>query len=177
MNTLTNQLTEAQLTEEGRNLAAVAGVLPHWNAHDVDGVLDYYDPEIVWHNVALEEMYRGRQEVGGFVQALFTALPDLTFDVTERVAEGPLIAEQWVLAGTHEGEFLGVPPTGRRLRIEGMSMVRMREGRFLRDDFYFDASSVMRQLGLLPALSAARGRAGRTMLGLVVRLGRLRRSS
>lgn len=174
---LTTQLTEAQQTEEGRNLAAVAGVLPHWNAHDLDGVLGYYDPEITWHNVALEEMYHGRQEVGAFVRGLFTALPDLAFDVTERVAEGPLIAEQWVMSGTHEGEFLGVPPTGRRLRVEGMSMVRMREARFLRDDFYFDASSVLRQLGLLPALSAARGRAGRTVLGAVVRLGRLRRRS
>ncbi|GAB3427860.1 ester cyclase [Flindersiella endophytica] len=166
-----------QLTEEERNLAAVAGVLPYWNAHDLDGVLDWYDPDIVWHNVALEEMYRGKEEVGTFVQSLFTALPDLTFEVTERVAEGPLIAEQWLMSGTHDGEFLGVPPTRRRLRIEGMSMVRMREGRFLRDDFYFDASSVMRQLGLMPALSAARGRAGRTVLGVVVRLGRLRRSS
>jgi steroid delta-isomerase-like uncharacterized protein len=171
---LTTQLTEAQMTEEGRNLAAVAGVLPYWNAHDLDGVLDYYDPEISWHNVALEEMYNGKEEVGSFIGTLFAALPDLTFEVTERVAEGPLIAEQWVMGGTHEGEFLGVPPTGRRLRIEGMSMVRMREGRFLRDDFYFDASSVMRQLGLLPALSASRGRAGRAVLGVVVRLGRLR---
>lgn len=172
MTTLTDRLTE-----EERNLAAVAGVLPYWNAHDLDGVLHYYDPEIVWHNVALEELYQGKEEVGGFIQVLFTALPDLTFEVTERVAEGPLIAEQWVMGGTHEGEFLGVPPTGRRLRIEGMSMVRMREGRFLRDDFYFDASSVMRQLGLMPALSAARGRAARTVLGVVVRLGRLRRRS
>jgi steroid delta-isomerase-like uncharacterized protein len=166
-----------QPTQEERNLAAVAGVLTHWNAHDLDGVLSYYDPEITWHNIALEEQYQGKQEVGGFIGALFTALPDLTFEVTERIADGPLVAEQWVLTGTHAGEFLGVPPTGRRLRIEGMSMVRMREGRFLRDDFYFDASGVMRQLGLMPALAASRSRLGRVVLGAVVRLGRLRRRS
>ena len=49
----------AELTEvEQRNLKAVADVLEFWNKGDIDGIVEFYDEEIVWTNVALEEVYR-----------------------------------------------------------------------------------------------------------------------
>lgn len=161
--------TGAPLTDTaGGNLASVSGVLEHWNAHDVEGVLSFYDPEICWHNRPLEETYRGHAEVAGFLRALFAAFPDLEFEVGKRVVRGDDVAETWVIRGAHLGTFLGVPATGARVEIHGMSMIEMRDGRFLRDDFCFDAAAVMRQLGLLPSLDAARGRVGRTALRVLV---------
>ncbi|GGW58132.1 hypothetical protein GCM10010503_38950 [Streptomyces lucensis JCM 4490] len=154
--------------EELANLTAVSDVLPHWNAHNIKGVLGFYQPDITWHNVAMEATYHNRREVGAFLNNLFAAFPDLTFEVGERIARGDRVAEKWTMAGTHLGTYLGVPATGRRVEIHGMSMVRMREGRFLTDDFYYDASGVMRQLGLLPSLQATTGRAGRAILTLAV---------
>ena len=49
-------LAQAAATESV-NLGAVAAVLEFWNTHDIDGVLRFYDPEIVWHNMAMEENY------------------------------------------------------------------------------------------------------------------------
>ena len=52
----------AELTEvEQRNLKAVADVLEFWNTGDIDGIVEFYDDEIVWTNVALEEVYRGKE--------------------------------------------------------------------------------------------------------------------
>jgi steroid delta-isomerase-like uncharacterized protein len=161
--------TGAPLTDtEHRNLAAVTGVLEHWNAHHVDGVLGFYDPEICWHNRPLEETYRGHAEVAGFLRALFDAFPDLRFSVGARMVRGDDVAETWVIRGTHRGTFLGVPATGRDVEIHGMSMIEMRGGRFLRDDFCFDAAAVMRQLGLLPSLRASQRPAARAALRVLV---------
>jgi len=159
----------ADLTEtEQRNLHAVADVLPFWNAHDVAGVLTFYDPDITWHNVALEETYHGKAEVGTFIGSLFTAFPDLDFRVTEKIARDDLVSERWTIHGTHLGPFMGIPPTGRPVVIPGMSMVHLRDGRFFEDGFYFDASGVLRQMGLLPPLAATRTRAGQAVLWMMV---------
>ncbi len=162
----------APTAREGGNLAAVVGVLPHWSARDVPGILSFYDPEITWRNRALAEEYRGHGEVAGFLRSLFAAFPDLTFDVARQIASDDLVAEEWVMRGTHRGPFLGVPATGRLIEIRGLSMIEMRDGRFLTDDFCFDAAGVMRQLGLLPSLAAARSRPGLALIGLVVGLQR-----
>jgi steroid delta-isomerase-like uncharacterized protein len=155
--------------EEERNLAATADVLPSWNAHDVEGVLRFYDPQIRWTNNPMAEVYAGHQEVGDYLRSLFAAFPDLVFTVRHRIARGDQVAEEWTMRGTHRGEYLGVPATGRSITIDGMSMVRMRDGRFLRDDFYFDTAGVMRQLGLLPSLAHSRGPVARVLLRLMVR--------
>lgn len=160
--------TAAHTAQERANLAAVSDVLPSWNAHDVEGVLAFYDPEITWHNIAMEETYCGKSAVGAFLTELFTAFPDLTFEVGERIARGDRVAEKWTMRGTHSAEYIGVPATGSPVQIDGMSMVRMRDGRFLADDFYFDASGVMRQLGLLPSLAATKSPTGRAVLKVAV---------
>lgn len=78
---------------EQENLRSVTDVLPFWNQHDIPGVLAFYDDEIVWRNVALEEVYRGKAEVGAFLEKLMTAFPDLTFEVTHKIARGDHVAE------------------------------------------------------------------------------------
>ena len=141
-------------TEE-RNLRAVTDVLQYWNTQDVEGILAYYDDEIRWTNVALEEVYNGKDEVRAFIHRLLVAFPDLNFEVTEKFARDDNISERWYIRGTHLGPFMGIPPTGKRVEIPGISMVRMRNGKFLSDWYLFDASGGLRQMGLLPPLSAS----------------------
>jgi steroid delta-isomerase-like uncharacterized protein len=160
-----------ELTDlERRNLAAVSDVMPFWNTHDIPGVLSYYDDEIEWRNVALGETYRGKAEVGAFLERLMTAFPNLTFQVTRNFARDNLVAEQWVMKGTHLGTFMGVPPTAREIVIPGMSMVELRDGKFLSDHFYFDATGVLRQMGIFPPLAIGETIPGRLALwGMVNR--------
>lgn len=159
----------ADLTEtEERNLRTVTDVLPSWNAHDVEGVLAFYDPEITWHNVALEETYHGKAEVAEFIGRLFTAFPDLYFTVPEKIARDDRVSERWTIRGTHLGPFMGIPPTGRPVEIPGMSMVHLRDGKFLEDRFYFDASGVLRQMGLLPSLAVSQTPVAQGILWLLV---------
>ena len=117
------QAATAELTEtEQRNLRAVADVLQYWNSGDIDGVLAFYDEAIAWRNVALEQTYHGHAGVRSFLERLYTALPDLHFGVTHKIARGNNVSEQWVMRGTHLGPFLGIPATGRHIVIEGMAI-------------------------------------------------------
>ncbi len=155
------------LAHEQANLDAFERVFPHWNAGDIPAMLEHYDDEIVWHNIAMGEVYTGKEAVKGFLERLFTALPDLELDVTLRVPRGRYVAEEYVIRGTHLGPMFGLPPTGRRLEIRAMSMVELRDGRLKEDHFYFDAAGAMRQMGLMPEVAAASAPLGRVVLGAV----------
>jgi steroid delta-isomerase-like uncharacterized protein len=168
LNNLTNPLTE---TEE-RNLATVERVLPLWNNHDVPGILTNYHDDIVWRHVAMQEVYRGKGQVGAFLEDLFRALPDLILEMKLRTARGKYIAEEYVIRGTHRGPLFGVPPTGRLLQIPCVSMVELRDGKFFEDHYYYDSGHVMRQMGLLPSVEWNKSRFGRLCLWLAVKTRR-----
>jgi steroid delta-isomerase-like uncharacterized protein len=153
---------------ELRNLSSVSDVLAYWNTQDVSGILEFYDDAITWRNVAMERTYQGKDAVGAFLAELMAAFPDLQFDVVSRLARGDFVAEEWSLRGTHRGPFMGIPPTGRRVEIPGMSLVKLSDGRFVGDQFYFDSGLVLRQLGLLPPLAVLESRLGRGILWLLV---------
>jgi len=160
---------------EQRNLRTVTDVLEFWNRQDVEGVLAHYDDSITWLNVALEETYRGKGEVRVFLRKLFRAFPDLNFEVSYKIARGHNVAEQWLIRGTHLGTFMGIPGTGRRVEIPGMSMAELRQGKFVSDHFYFDALGVLRDMGLMPPLAISETAPGRGALWLGVGAGKLAR--
>ena len=167
----TTEVTNALTETEEHNLQAVTDVLQFWNTHDVEGILNFYDDEIVWVNMGLEESYEGKQAVREFLNRLMTALPDLVFTVTHKIARGDNVSEQWNIKGTHLGTFMGIPPTGRPIVIEALSMVRLRDGKFLRDEFYWDTRKVMNQMGLMPSLAATQSAVGRGFLWAAVKTG------
>ena len=168
----TADTTTAPTPTEERNLRAVSDVLEFWNTQDVEGILNFYDEEIVWRNVAMEESYEGKQAVREFLQRLFTAVPDLRFEVSYKIARGDNVAEQWAISGTHSGPLFGVPATGRRFTLPAMSMVTLRDGKFLRDEFYSDSGIFLRQIGLMPSLAAIEKPLARFFLATVVKTKR-----
>jgi len=162
------------LAHEATNLGTFESVFPLWNSGDIDGLLDHYCDDVVWRNVAMGEVYDGKEAVRGFLVRLFTALPDLELDVTLRLPRGRYVAEEYVIRGTHLGTMFGLPPTGRRLELKFMSTVELRDGKLKEDHFYFDVASAMRQMGYFPDAAVAEKLPGRVVLGLVSRVIRRR---
>jgi steroid delta-isomerase-like uncharacterized protein len=160
--------SEPLLAHEHRNLQTMAAVEAAWNAHDVETILAHYDDGIVWRDVAAGRCYVGKDEVGGFLRALFAAVPDLRLVITRRIPRGELVAEEYTIRGTHLGTMFGVPATGRRLEISAVSFVRMLDGRFANDQFYFDVASLLRQMGLFPPLTIAEHPVGHAAMRLLV---------
>lgn len=89
------------------------------------------------------------ERLRGGISAMRAAFPDLRVAEVDSVREGEKAAFRWVMGGTHTGEFLGIPPTGRRVEAMGMDIVRARGGEILEHWGEFDAIGLLRRLGAL----------------------------
>jgi predicted ester cyclase len=78
----------------------------------------------------------------------------LHFSVEEQIAQGEKVLTRFEWTGTHRGEFLGVPATGRPVRVWGMVIDRLRDGRIKDTRIIMDSLGLMMQLGVFPPPSA-----------------------
>lgn len=79
-----------------------------------------------------------------------SAFPDLRVDQADSVTEGDKVAFRWIMSGTHQGELMGIAPTGERIVVMGMDIIRIENGEIL--DYWgeFDVTGLLRQLGITP---------------------------
>ena len=75
--------------------------------------------------------------------------------IEEMIAEGDALAQRYTGRGTHEGEFMGIAPTGKRVEFEGISAVRIREGKIVEYRGMPDMLGLLQQIGAVPALEQA----------------------
>jgi len=89
--------------------------------------------------------------VAGFKQmmsGLLAAFPDLRITIEDQIVAGDKVATRWVAEGTNSGSFGGVPPTGRRVRVNGLILDRVADGRIVERWEQWDQAGMMQQLGL-----------------------------
>ena len=77
-----------------------------------------------------------------------SGFPDLRFTVEETVCENDKIAVSWTLTGTHKGEFLGIPPTGKQISIAGITIHQIVDGKILDSQSIWDAISLFQQFNI-----------------------------
>ena len=119
-------------------------------AGDLDAVEEIFAPDYVLHDPSLPEEGRGPEAARQLATAFRSAFPDLHTTFDEAVAEGDKVAYRWTASGTHEGELMGIPPTGNRMEITGTAIARISGGRIEEGWQNFDALGMMRQLGVIP---------------------------
>jgi steroid delta-isomerase-like uncharacterized protein len=118
---------------------------------DLGAVDRYLDPDMVNHDLPFPGAPLGPEGMRHAAAMFRAALPDWHSDVEQLVAEGDLVVERFTASGTHSGELMGVAPTGRVLRLRGMQMFRIRDGRIVERWGRLDEAGLMQQLGLIPA--------------------------
>lgn len=91
-------------------------------------------------------------EVYKQVMLLYTsAYPDLCFRIEEMIAEGEKVACYWTMTGTHRGDFLGIPATGKKVSLDGITIHHVTDGKIMDTFVGMDNWSLMHQLGVAPA--------------------------
>ena len=95
---------------------------------------------------------RGPREFKPFVRNLRGALPDLRMTIEDIIAADDKVTVRITVEGTHNGGQLGVAPTGRRVRIAGLVVVRIANGQIVEGWNSWDQLGLLRQIGALPAL-------------------------
>jgi steroid delta-isomerase-like uncharacterized protein len=90
-----------------------------------------------------------------FLQAFAAAYPDAVFTIDDMFAEGDAVITRKTFTGTNEGEFMGVPATGRRVSFQYVDLMRVRNGRIISHWNVLDQYNWLTQLGLVPDAASA----------------------
>jgi steroid delta-isomerase-like uncharacterized protein len=123
--------------------------LAAWNRGDAAGVVANMADDVIWRDVALGMPMQGPGALEEAAQAYMTAFPDLHVKVTSFTVDGPRLAQEWTSTGTHQGELMGIPPTGRWVQTYGALVTTCDEtGRVIEGAVYWNPLEMFRQLGL-----------------------------
>ena len=98
--------------------------------------------------------YPGTRDREGLKQAMervSQGIADARFTIDDVIAEGDRVAVRLTSGATQVGEFMGMPPSGKRYEIEEIHVFRVRDGRITEHWHQFDQLGMMRQLGAMPA--------------------------
>ena len=92
----------------------------------------------------------GREAFKAFVAYLRRAFADLQFTIEDQVAEDDKVVTRITISGVQEGEFAGIPPSGKLVSITAISIHRISNGQIEESWFNWDALGLVRQLGIPP---------------------------
>lgn len=84
-------------------------------------------------------------------QGFLAAFPDTQTTTEDLIAEGDKVVERYTARGTHKGDFMGAPPTGKKFSVESIVIFRFANGKIVEMWGLNDATGLMVQLGLMPA--------------------------
>lgn len=128
-----------------------------WNSHDVGKFLAICDDNIIWHDVASPEPYRGKEGARQFIKGWITALPDLNYREKNRLVTEDAVAVEFVFSGTNSGPIQiapgapAIPATGKKVNAaKGTYFGRILGGKWVEFSSYPDIAGLMMQLGLMP---------------------------
>jgi steroid delta-isomerase-like uncharacterized protein len=120
------------------------------NAGDIDGFSQFLSEDFVEHEQA-PGLAPGKEGVVQFFTMYRAAFPDLHFEPEQLVANGDTAAVYVHVTGTHQGEFMGIPATGKSMDIHGVDIVRFGDDGVAREHWgVFDGMGMMQQLGVVP---------------------------
>jgi steroid delta-isomerase-like uncharacterized protein len=138
------------MSEENKALSRRA-IEEIFNAGNLDVADEIVAPDHIHHDPAMPEEGHGIDHFKQFATMYRTAFPDVHIEIEDQIAEGDKVAYRWVGKGTHEGDLMGIAPTGNRVTVAGITIDRIADGKIAETWENYDAMGMMQQLGALPA--------------------------
>ncbi len=127
------------------------------NAHNIDECLTRIDDSWVGESeTALAPgAIRGRDAYRRSLEMLFTAFPDVRFEVEQILGSGDFVVSRFRMTGTHKAIYMGIAPTNKRINLHACSVTELRNGKAIRSRVYSDNATLFQQLGVLSLPKAA----------------------
>jgi len=92
----------------------------------------------------------GREGLKFAIGSMHTGFPDMNWTTLEQIAEGEKVVSRFVWRGTHNGEFMGIPPTNKKVEVWGIVIDVVRDGLFSESRIIIDTVGLLQQLGAMP---------------------------
>jgi len=120
------------------------------NAGDVDGFGELLADDFVEHEET-PGLAPTKEGVKAFFRMYIAAFPNLRMDPEDVLASGDKVVARVRATGTHEGEFMGMPATGKSIDVQAIDIVRFGDDGLAREHWgVFDVMGMMQQLGVVP---------------------------
>ena len=139
------------MSSSEQNKTAVRDCFEHASQGNFDALPSIVTADYVVH----PEEVRGPDGLAEMVQGYRSALAGLSVTVEHQFTEGDYVGTRCTIRGRHDGELMGVAPTGRNVEFTSLTISRCREGKIAEEWELIDTVGVMRQIGALPELAEA----------------------
>ena len=136
---------------EGKSIKGTGAALAEkwiaaWNSHDPDKMLALFTDDVVYEDVAFGEVSHGKAELRKFFVLEIEGVPDLELKLERADIRGGHGTIEWTFSGTDKGVY----KTGKKFSVRGVSVIDLRGGKISRNVDYYDAATIMHQVGVLP---------------------------
>jgi steroid delta-isomerase-like uncharacterized protein len=118
-----------------------------WNRENFDVVDELVASDYNGHS---STVFHGPDGAMQFIPKIRNAFPDFQFTIEDQIAEEDRVATRWICRGTHQGEFQGIPPTGKQMSMTGITIFRIANGKLIDGWTNEDILGMLQQLGAIP---------------------------
>jgi len=120
------------------------------------GVVDeLIDRNYVGHDPSIPEPLRGTDGFKENISTYREAYSDAQITIDEQIARATRSRPRWTARGKHDGDLMGVAPTGKQVKVSGLTLSRLANGKVIEDYTNWDTFGMMQQLGIVPELARA----------------------
>ncbi|MGD9093188.1 MAG: ester cyclase [Anaerolineales bacterium] len=128
-----------------------------FNRGNIDLVDEFLAPDFIEREELPPGVPPGREGVKQLTSMLRSAFPDFKATIDDMIAEGDKVVVRMTWRGTHKGEFMGIPPTGKSVSFGVIDITRFAGDKFVEHWGIMDSTSMMQQLGAVPAPGVVEG--------------------
>jgi steroid delta-isomerase-like uncharacterized protein len=122
-----------------------------WHQKNLTVIDEIFATDYIYHMAGMPDI-QGPEGFEQFVTTIPAAFPDIQFTIEDMFAEGDMVAIRVTFRGTHQGELMGIPPTGKQVTVTGIGIQRIADGKFQETWDSFDMLGLMQQLGVVPPM-------------------------
>ena len=121
-----------------------------WNSQDLVAARDLLTPDYQRHDANLPDL-DGAQAGVDFITMVLSGFPDVHLHPEHVIAQDELVAVRLTVRGTHQGPFMGVPPTGNEVTVEVMDVYRLAGDKIAEEWAVMNTMGLLQQIGAIPS--------------------------
>ena len=139
---------KAQADVEDQNKALIRNCIENMNKGNSEPFMEETTPDYAYYNPSGNPNPMSREQAVESIKMFRQGFPDLFVSIEEIFAKGDRVTTRFIMRGTHEGEFMGIPATGKKIELSGILISRIENGKIVEEWEELDTMGLMMQLGM-----------------------------
>lgn len=127
-------------------------IIDAWNTKMDEKIIQLYSLDYEGEDLTGGKKRSGIEGVKDWLDRVLHAFPNIHYTLIDHVETGDRLVLHWLAEGNHHGSFLKIPASGKQVKINGVSILKIENGKIREGKLFWDLAGVLRQIGLLPQM-------------------------